>query len=106
MLDGVRLSGIKQRGIVRKDGTIEIQTPELAEGTVVEVIILVEQEAIAPKSDATAPQDSSTQDTTEYLLSTEANRQHLVDSIRSAESRSNLISFTPEEWNEEHNLHS
>ncbi|MEO1148956.1 MAG: hypothetical protein AAFY26_25620 [Cyanobacteria bacterium J06638_22] len=60
---------------------------------------MVEQEAIAP-------QDSSTQDPTEYLLSTEANRRHLADSIRSVESRSNLISFTPEEWNEEHNLHS
>jgi hypothetical protein len=42
----------KQRGIVRKDGTIKIQKPELAEGTVVEVIILVEQEAIASDSGA------------------------------------------------------
>ena len=36
------LSGIKQQGIVGKDGKIEIQTSELAEGTVVEVIVLVD----------------------------------------------------------------
>lgn len=37
------ISGIKQRGVVGKNGTIEIQAPELPEGTVVEIIVLVEQ---------------------------------------------------------------
>jgi len=38
------LSGIKQHGILGKDGKIESQTPELVEGTVVEIIVLVEQD--------------------------------------------------------------
>lgn len=82
------LSGIKQRGIVGKDGKIEIQTSELSEGTVVEIIVLIEQ------------------DTTEYLLSTEANRRHLISAIENVETKNNLVSFTPEEWNEERNIHS
>jgi len=82
------LSGIKQQGIVGKDGKIEIQTSELPEGTVVEIIILIEQ------------------DTTEYLLSTEANRHHLMSAIENLETKNNLVSFTPEEWNEEYNIHS
>jgi len=40
------LSGIKQQVVVGKDGKIEIQTSDLAEGTVVEVIVLVEQDVI------------------------------------------------------------
>ncbi|NET58098.1 MAG: hypothetical protein F6K47_18665 [Symploca sp. SIO2E6] len=82
------LSGIKQRGIVGKDGKIEIQTSELREGTVVEIIVLIEQ------------------DTTEYLLSTEANRRQLMSAIENVETKNNLVSFTPEEWNEEYNIHS
>lgn len=94
-------SGIKQRGVVGKDGKIEIQTSEIAEGTVVEIIILVEQNAteLSEKSD-------QQQDTTDYLLSNEANRQHLLTSLQQLETQQNLISFTPEEWNEEHNVHS
>jgi antitoxin YefM len=37
------LNGIKQQVVVGKDGKIEIQTSELIEGTVVDVIVLVEQ---------------------------------------------------------------
>ncbi|EAW37626.1 hypothetical protein [Lyngbya sp. PCC 8106] len=95
------LNGIKQRGVVSKDGTIEIQTPELPEGTVVEVIILVESEAIESDSSSQIPQD-----TTEYLLSNEANRRHLLTGIQNIETNTNLVSFTLEEWNEEHNIHS
>jgi len=49
---------------------------------------------------------SAEQDTTEYLLSTEANRKHLTEAIEYVEKRENLIVFTPEEWNERqmHNL--
>ena len=82
------LNGIKQRVIVGKDGKIEIETSELAEGTVVEVIVLVEQDA------------------TEYLLSTEANRRHLMSAMQNVETNTNLVSFTPSEWNEEYNIRS
>jgi antitoxin YefM len=82
------LSGLKRQVVVGKDGKIEIQASELAEGTVVEVIILVEQDA------------------TEYLLSTEANRHYLMTAIQNVETKTNLVSFTPEEWNEEYNIRS
>ena len=95
------LSGIKRRGIVGKDGKIEIQASELIEGTVVEVIVLVEQYAI----ESNASRQIS-QDTTEYLLSTEANRTHLITAIQNVETNTNLVSFTSEEWNEEYNIHS
>ena len=57
------LNGIKQRGVVSKDGKIEIQIPELPEGTIVEVIVLVEKETIESETPSQIPQD-----TTEYLL--------------------------------------
>jgi len=59
------LSGIKQQVVVGKDGKIEIQTSDLAEGTVVEVIVLVEQDVIETNAN-----QSIQQDVTEYLLST------------------------------------
>lgn len=95
------LSGIKQQAIVGKDGKIEIQTSELAEGTVVEVIVLVEQ-----AGDETQVRQSTSQDETEYLLSTEANRRHLMSAIQAIEAKTNLVTFTPEEWNEEYNIRS
>jgi antitoxin YefM len=52
-------SGIKQKAIVGKDGKIELSTTELPEGTVVEVIVLVE------------PQTE--EDDTTYLMKSEAN---------------------------------
>jgi antitoxin YefM len=82
------LSGIKQQVVVGKDGKIEIQTSELVEGTVVEVIVLIEQ------------------DTTDYLLCTEANRHHLMTAMQNVQTKTNLVSFTPEEWNEEYNIRS
>lgn len=88
------LSGIKQQVVVGKDGKIEIQSSELAEGTVVEVIVLVEQDG------------SIQQDETEYLLSTEANRYHLMTAIQNIETKTHLVSFTPEKWNEEYNIRS
>lgn len=94
------LSGIKQRGIVGKDGKIEIQTSELAEGTVVEVIVLVD-----PISDGQPDNLEPPQDTTDYLLSNEANRRHLLSSLQQLEQQENLTSFTSEEWNEAHNIH-
>lgn len=95
------LSGIKQQVVVGKDGKIEIQTSELAEGTVVEVIVLVEQDGVETNASQSTPQDA-----TEYLLSTEANRHHLMTAIQNIETKTNLVSFTPEEWNEEYNVRS
>ncbi|MCC5622344.1 MAG: hypothetical protein V7K14_10015 [Nostoc sp.] len=95
------LSGIKQQVVVGKDGKIEIQTSDLAEGTVVEVIVLVEQDVVETNAN-----QSIQQDVTEYLLSTEANRYHLMTAIQNIETKTNLVSFTPEEWNEEYNIRS
>ncbi|BAY37079.1 hypothetical protein NIES2111_14130 [Nostoc sp. NIES-2111] len=56
------LNGIKQKAILGKDGKIELSATEIPEGTVVEVIVLV---------------DSSIQeeDETAYLLKSEANKK-------------------------------
>ncbi len=93
------ISGIKQQVIVGKGGRIEILSSELAEGTVVEVIVLVDQSSHESHVD-----ESTQQDTTDYLLSTEENRRHLLTAIQSIENGTNLIRFTPEEWNEEYNI--
>ena len=98
------LSGIKRQGIVGKNGKIEIHASELAEGTIVEIIVLTEQEN-AETDDLQLRQDNVSQDETAYLLSTESNRRHLMTAIQQVEEK-NLVSFTPEEWNEEHNVHS
>ncbi|PSB24748.1 hypothetical protein [Stenomitos frigidus] len=95
------LSGMKQQVVVGKDGEIEIQTSEPAEGTVVEVIVLVEQDGAETKATQSVPQDA-----TEYLLSTEANRFHLMTAIQNIQAKNKLVNFTPEEWNEEYNLRS
>ncbi len=58
------LNGIRQRTRVTEGGRIEIPFSELPNGALVEVIVLVEQ------------------DTTEYLLSTEANRTHLKEAFQ------------------------
>ncbi|BAU13562.1 hypothetical protein LEP3755_41020 [Leptolyngbya sp. NIES-3755] len=79
---------MKQRAVVGKDGKIEIQNSEFAEGTVVEVIVLIEQ-------------DQAEMDETEYLLSTKANRDQLMSAIQTLKTKTDLITFTPEEWNME-----
>jgi antitoxin YefM len=83
------INGIKQRGVVGKDGKIEIQASELPEGTVVEIIVLV---------------DTESQDETEYLLTTEPNRTKLLDAIVRAEDPNNLVVITPQEWNEKYRV--
>ena len=94
-------SGIKQQVVVGKGGKIEIQTSELAEGSVVEVIVLVEQDVAEIYASSSIQQDE-----TDYLLSTEANRHHLMTAIQNIETKTNLVSFTPEKWNEEYNIRS
>ncbi|ACB51055.1 hypothetical protein cce_1705 [Crocosphaera subtropica ATCC 51142] len=83
------IKAIKQKGIVNKDGKIEVQSPELQEGTEVEVIILV---------------TSSETDTTEYLLSTEANKRELLEAIERVEKQEELITIKPEEWHEKYSI--
>jgi antitoxin YefM len=78
------INGIKQHGVVGKNGKIEIES-ELPEGTAVEIIVLVESAA------------SAMSDETDYLLSTEANRQQLLEAIESANAPENLVVITPEE---------
>jgi len=55
----------------------------------------VRQKAIVGQNGKSAEQDA-----TEYLLSTEANRNHLTQAIENVDKRENLIVFTPDEWNE------
>ncbi|MDQ3179257.1 MAG: hypothetical protein M3Q33_01935 [Acidobacteriota bacterium] len=64
------ITGIREKTIVKEGGKVEISSTDLPIGMEVEVIVLVEEEE---------------QDTTEYLLSTEANRRHLERAMRDAE---------------------
>lgn len=100
------LSGIKRQGVVGKDGKIEIQTSELAEGTVVEVIVLTALDDDNLPTASPSQLQEQEQDTTEYLLSNEANRHHLLAAIQQVEEGKNLVHFTAEEWNEEYNVPS
>jgi antitoxin YefM len=83
------ISGIKQQSTVGKNGKIEISSTDLPEGTLVEVIVLVE---------------SPTIDETDYLLSTPANQDHLEQAIESVKNPDNLIIITPNEWNEKYRV--
>jgi antitoxin YefM len=76
-------SGIKHNDIVGKDGKIELSATELAEGTVVEVIVLVE------------PQTE--EDDTTYLLKSEANKKHLLKAMENVDKK-NLIYVDLDEY--------
>jgi antitoxin YefM len=78
---------IKKQSVVGKNGKIEIQAPDLPEGTLVEVIVLVESE---------------TTDETNYLLSTPANRDRLLQALEQTKNPDNLIIMTPDEWHEKY----
>ena len=82
------LKAIRQETMVKEGGKVEISLPELPSGTMVEVIIF-----LPPKDEL---------DTTDYLLSTRANRRHLSEAIAHVEKRENIIVFTPEEWHEKY----
>lgn len=72
MAETVMMSSFKQRTTVRDGGRIEIVAPDLPKGAQVEVIVLVEP---------------CEQDTTAYLLSTEANRRHLQKAMEDLQDR-------------------
>ncbi len=71
------LTEIREETEVKENGTIEISALDLPIGTKVEVIVLVLKK--------------EKMDTTEYLLSTEANREHLFQSMRDAKNPEKLI---------------
>ena len=66
------INTIREWTVVGNGGKIEVSSPELVEGSEVEVLILIGN-----------GQDEM--DTTEYLLSSEANRDRLLESIKDAE---------------------
>ncbi|MEH2254286.1 hypothetical protein [Nostoc sp.] len=75
-------SGIKKKAIVGKNGKIELSATELPEGTVVEVIVLVEP---------------LTEDETTYLLKSEANKKYLLKAMENVQKR-NLIYVDLDEY--------
>ncbi|MTJ32490.1 hypothetical protein [Aphanizomenon sp. UHCC 0183] len=69
------ITRIKQKATVGKNGKIELPTTELPEGTIVEVIVLVDQVI---------------EDETTYLLKSKANKEYLLKAIENVE-KGNLI---------------
>ncbi len=80
------ISAIKKHAVVGESGKIEIHA-DLPLGTLVEVLILVEE-----------------QDETEYLMSNPINRQHLLEALDNVECRENIVTFTVEEWNAKYSV--
>ncbi len=77
------ITGIREKTIVKENGMVEVSAPDLPIGTEVEVIVWVEEEE---------------QDTTEYLLSTEANREHLEKALEDLKHPDRLIYIDMEEF--------
>ncbi|MDJ0597382.1 MAG: hypothetical protein QNJ37_00830 [Crocosphaera sp.] len=65
-----------------KNGRLDLPCLNLPEGTVVEAILLIEENVKI--------------DETEYLLSTEANRQYLTETIEELKNPENYIYVDPE----------
>ncbi|MBP0013565.1 MAG: hypothetical protein J7545_22280 [Roseofilum sp. SBFL] len=83
------IKAIKHNTAVGKSGKIEVYAPELPEGQNIEVIILV---------------DSVTEDTTEYLFSTEANKKQLLEAMERVEKEEGLVVITEQEWHEKYSI--
>ena len=76
------ITGIREKTIVKEGGMVEVFAPSFAVGTEVEVLVLIEEE----------------QDTTEYLLSTEANREHLEKALEDSKYLDRLVYIDMEEF--------
>ena len=76
------ITGIREKTTVKENGMVEISALDLPIGTEVEVIVLVEEE----------------QDTTEYLLSTEANRRHLEEALEELKHPERFIQINLEDY--------
>ncbi|OQW90609.1 MAG: hypothetical protein BWK78_06615 [Thiotrichaceae bacterium IS1] len=77
------INAIRQKMLVKTGGKLEISSPDLPDGAMVEVIIFL------------LPEDE--QDTTDYLLSTEANRQHLMEALADLEKSSTYVYLNSED---------
>jgi antitoxin YefM len=74
------IAGLRQKTVVGEGGRVELLLPELPYGALVDVIVLVEP---------------AEPDTTEYLLSTEANRRHLLQALQDLERPASYIYVNP-----------
>jgi antitoxin YefM len=83
------MKAVKTKAIVNKQGTIELLDMDISEGTEVEIIVLV------PNSET---------DTTEYLLSTEANKKELLEAIERVKNPENMVIITPQQWHEKYSV--
>lgn len=64
-----------------KNGQLDLPLLDLPEGTIVEAILLVEEKTET--------------DETDYLLSTEANRRHLIEALQELKQPDNYIYVDP-----------
>ena len=76
------IAGIRQKAVVGEGGKIQISAPDLPRGAVVDVIVLLE---------------SRRQDTTGYLLSTDANRDHLQRALRELDDPAGYVYVDPDQ---------
>lgn len=76
------INAFRQKTRIKTGGKLEISSPELPDDTLVEVIVFL------------LPEEE--QDMTDYLLSTEANRQHLLEALADLENPSTYIYVNPE----------
>lgn len=83
------MKAIKTKAIVNKQGIIEVRNLEIPEGTQVEIIVLV---------------SNSKSDTTEYLLSTKANKKELLEAIERVDNQENMVVMTAQQWHEKYSL--
>ena len=74
------MNALKYKTII-KDGQLDLPSLDLPEGTVVEAILLI--------------QEPTEMDETDYLLSTEANRQNLKEALESLKNSDNYIYVDP-----------
>ena len=72
------LSAIRQEARVQAGGGVEVISPDLQEGSLVEVIVVVHPPEVG---------------TTEYLLSTQANRDHLHQALQDLERPDRRVSL-------------
>lgn len=77
------ITGIRERTIVKENGKVEIAFSDLPTGAEVEVIVLVNEEEM---------------DETEYLLSTEANREHLERALEDLKHPEKYIYINIEDY--------